>query len=590
MRRGRTILTLVASLALLIPTSGGAQNATVGAEASAGANFSSNGTNASLEVDEEGVWIDPGLLDAFDLNLTQVAILVLDPAAESGVLDQVVRLGLEHHLYEELHMVSLVMQRDHLDVLGDLPGVFSIHRNEAMQPTLDRSADYVGSRVVWDTYRVTGRGVTILIVDSGVDGTHPDLKYRENLIENVVATRQASGLVGGSKAGVVSSDPDGHGTHVAGVVGGTGKAPGSDSGKYRGIAPGSRLVGYQAGLADPDTGEITFESVTVLEAFNWALSNREKYQLRIVSNSWGANGDFDPKSPVNIATLNLYKAGIAVTFAAGNEGDKGSHTLNKYCVAPWVLCITAGDYYNQVPKFASRGSKNAPYDHPDLVAPGIGITSTRALTSGSVNGKAHVTPGPLYVSKSGTSMAVPHASGALALLLEANPNLSPDDLYDILTATATPMDRYGVEEAGAGYLNAFKAYQLARNAKGSRAEFLSGTVKYAGPASGDAAYAKDAVSVGYGKGAAVRLRSPDKSLDEFAQELVTTPHGLVFLIGSLLLGAVAFGPGSGASVTLATPTTPAASAARTLGPLVHRTRQETTPRPPVNPPPPKRGS
>jgi serine protease AprX len=489
----------------------------------------------------EAAYVDPVLRDALAAGGPQPAILVLDPARIPSVIGALDRLGLERRAYEALGMAAVLLDASGLDAVARLPGVATVYRNEVMRPLLDRSADYVGAKAVWNTYGVTGEGVTVLLMDSGIDASHPDLPYGTKVIENVVPTRRPSGIVGGSKEGVVSSDPDGHGTHVAGIVAGLGAGVGGhDAGKYRGVAPGARLVGYEAGLPDAKTGEIEFESLTVLEGFNWALTNRAKYDLSIVSNSWGANGEFDPRSPVNIATLNLYKAGLLVLIAAGNEGNEGAHTLNKYSVAPWVLSVTAGDYLNQVPRFASRGTdpleSRAPYDHPDVVAPGIGITSTRSLRSRL----PPTSDSALYSTKSGSSMATPHVAGVAALLLETNPRLSPDDLMDLLTASATRM-RAPAWEAGAGYVNALKAHQLAAKATGHRDAFLEGHVKYAGPASGDADYAKDAVTVGYLKGHASRLRSPDPSLPAFLRGLVATTQGLVLLAGALVLGALAFG-------------------------------------------------
>lgn len=485
-------------------------------------------------------YVDPLLRSSLAVGVPTPAILVLEPGPMAPVLSALDDLGLERHALSDLRMVTVLLDASTIDAVAAIPGVETVYRNERMHILLDQSVDYVGAKVVWSTYRTTGHGATILVMDSGIDGHHPDVKFRDNLIENVVPTRTGGGLIGGSKEGVASSDPDGHGTHVAAIAGGTGKAL---HGRLRGVAHDANIIGYQGGLQDPKSGNIEFESLTVLEGFNWALANRAKYGIDIVSNSWGANGEFDPRSPVNIATMNLYKSGVLVLFAAGNEGDDGSHTLNKYSVAPWVLSVTAGDYFNQVPSFASRGSDPSEtelaYDHPDLVAPGVAITSARSLR-GTLPPTGE---SAFYATKSGSSMATPHVAGVAALLLEANPKLSPDDLMDILTATATPLSHSPTWESGAGYVNALKAYQLAVKAGGHRDEFLGGTVKYAGPASGDAKYARDAVSVGYLKGSAHRLRSPDASAAEFVHNLVATPMGLTFLVGSVLLGVLAFGAG-----------------------------------------------
>jgi len=136
-------------------------------------------------------------------------------------------------------------------------------------------------------------------------------------------------------------------------------------------------------------------------------------------------------------------------------------------------------------------------------------------------------------------MATPIVSGIAALLLSENPKLSPDDVMDILTATSTPLS-YHVWDAGAGYVNAFKAYQLAEKTPGTRAAFEAGTVKYAGKESGDPTLGRDAVTVGYGQGAAHRLSSGSQSVGEFSNNLVGTAQGLVFLIGLAVLSVFAF--------------------------------------------------
>lgn len=530
---------------LAVPVASAASGSPVSWGASAAMQSSGAGpasaTVGSATALVSGAFVDPELVRLLAHEPRQVAILVVDPSMEPTVLSALRTLALPLHLYDELHMVAVVVAAGELGTVAHLPGVLAVYRNERMQALLDRSADYVGAPTVWSPYGVTGRGVTILVMDSGIDATHPDLEYGEKVLENVVPNRQSSGLVGGSKEGIVSSDPDGHGTHVAGIIAGTGKAL---DGRYRGVAWGAQLVGYQAGVLRPGSEEVSFESVTVLEGFNWALANRAKHGVRIVSNSWGANGDFDPRSPVNIATLNLYREGILVLFAAGNEGDEGGHSLNKYAVAPWVLGVTAGDFLNHVPRFASRGSSSGegglPYDHPDLVAPGVAITSARAA-----GGDARSLASRYYTTKSGSSMAVPHVAGVAALLLEANPYLSPDDLMDVLTSTATPLPSSPLYESGAGFVNALHAYQLAKRTSGQRDPFLRGNVKYAGPASGDPAFARDAVSVGYQQGQPTRLKSPDHDVDELLHRLVSTAAGWTLLAGTLALVPAALGPGGG---------------------------------------------
>lgn len=544
MRRELGLLCWSVAAWLLVMGSAAGQVGTgvkVGTGGSAGA--SNDGVDYDLHYGGR-VYIDPGVVEAFKVDLTQTVILVLDPGLEGQVVQRIEALGLDHERYPRLHMMALTLPRDHLDDVAGIPGVVTIYRNERMEAYLDKSAHYIGAPVVWNTYKDSGAKATILVVDSGIDGTHPDVQLGKNLLQNILLTPGAGDrLPTLAQENVPMTDFDGHGTHVASIAGGT-SASTNSGGRYRGIAPGGKLIGYAAGLVDRDTGEVAFESLTVLKAFNYAVEKMDSFTppIRVVSNSWGANGEFDPQSPVNVATLLMYKKGLTVIFAAGNEGSN-PHTLNKYSVAPWVLSVAAGDYFNNLARFSSRGSDKLPYDHPDVVAPGVSITAAKA-TSGTVDARLVSASAGEYVVKSGTSMAAPHVAGMAALIYSAphpGGELSPDQMMDIITGSSKGIPKYEVWEAGAGYVNALSAYQLAAKTSGNRDEFLSGKVKYAGRETGDPRFERDPVSVGYGAGAAVQLRSGQQTISEFGDSLLGTTNGLVFIVGTVVLGAAAFG-------------------------------------------------
>jgi serine protease AprX len=479
------------------------------------------------------------------------AIAVLTPGAMAHVTHALDELGLAWHSYDALDQVALRLTMRDLPSVRSIVGVESIWANEVMMPYLDRSAPYIGANILWNTYNIRGTGVTIMVVDTGVDGTHPDTRFQVNLIENVVPTRAANNLIGGYVEGVPVSDVDGHGTHVASIAAGTAAALGAsdpNQGKYHGIAYQSKLVGFAAGLTTPN-GDTRFDSVTVLEAFNYAIQNAKRLDIRVVTNSWGTNGAFEPSNPIVQASFNMYRAGLVVTFAAGNEGEDGLGTLNKYCVAPWVLCVGAGDYLNRRASFSSQGTDPAQtgkaYDHPDLIAPGVGIMAAKAVLINALDPPSLTQPANLvtnaeYSRKSGTSMATPHVAGAAALLLSSNPQLSPDQVYDILVASTTTLPGAKVWEVGAGYLNLFEAHKTAKGVEGNLAEFLQGRVKYGGKATGDPDHSEDPVSVGLGRGGSKSIVGGDVSIAEFAKQLTTTPSGLVFLIGAPLLFIAAF--------------------------------------------------
>ena len=166
-------------------------------------------------------------------------------------------------------------------------------------------------------------------------------------------------------------------------------------------------------------------------------------------------------------TNRTYHAGLVIVFAAGNSGP-GQNTLNPYCVASWVVCVAAGLKDGQtLADFSPRGIPGDALYQPTLTVPGVNIVAARATTGIVIDTFFAVdlidlgTDAISYAAASGTSMATPHVSGTVALMLEANPALTPDQIKSTLAASATPMPRYQVYEVGAGYLNAYQAVTMA---------------------------------------------------------------------------------------------------------------------------------
>ncbi len=324
----------------------------------------------------------------------------------------------------------------------------------------------------------SGDGVTVVVNDSGVDGTHEDVKFGENLVQNVLGAQNILAELAGEFApgivpitdleGVPNTDlGSGHGTHCAGTIGGTGER---SNGLYRGVAPGADLVGYGSGAV-----------LLVLDAvggLDYAATHQFSYQhpVRVTSNSWGTSGKFDPANPVNIATYELYKRGIVSVFAAGNDGP-GEDTHNPYAQAPWVISVGAGEKDGVLTGFSSRGKRGETgtftmpdgkswtyVNEPTIVAAGVDIVSTRDTTGSLPALEAQhdaetLDPAylPFYTHMSGTSMATPHVAGIVALMLEANPHLTPAQVKDILKRTAANMTGRLAWEAGAGHVNAYAA-------------------------------------------------------------------------------------------------------------------------------------
>jgi serine protease AprX len=371
-----------------------------------------------------------------------------------------------------------------IQALAKQPHVLSIFPNKQLSYYNYESREISGAKRVTDNPNdfgkaipYSGKGVSVVINDSGVDGTHMDLQYGPHLVQNTLGTTNAAAwdsmLPVTYTEGVPQTDlGSGHGTHCAGIIGGTGAR---SNGLYRGVAPGADLVGYGSGAV-----------LLVLDAvggLDYAGVNQNSFRspVRVVSNSWGTSGTFDPTDPVNVASYELYKKGILSVFAAGNDGP-GEDTHNPYAQAPWVISVAAGEKNGRLTDFSSRGKRfetgtfTMPdgkswtyYNEPSITATGVNVISTRDVAGAlpplaAQDDAAMIDPAflPFYTVMSGTSMATPHVAGIVALMLEANPNLTPAQVKDIIEKTATNMTGREPWEVGAGHINAYDAVAMAQ--------------------------------------------------------------------------------------------------------------------------------
>jgi serine protease AprX len=377
----------------------------------------------------------------------------LDLAALAGTGVQIVP-------FRQLPMVGIKGTRLQMSAVIrlKLPKLQSLYLNRQLTYFLDESTRVIGATDVWNTLGITGAGVTVAVLDSGIDGTHADLATGSKVVQNVKIAGDPFGLTAPLVLeNLATTDTSsGHGTHCASTIAGTATASG---GRYRGVAPGARLVGVGA-------GEVIV-ILSALEGFDWILENQARYGIRVISNSWGTSGAFDPNDPINVATKLAHDRGIVVVFAAGNAGP-GDDTLNPYSVAPWVIGVAAGNKDGRtLADFSSRGVPGSALYHPTITAPGVDIVAARAVTGvitvlGLPSDVALGADALRYTTMSGTSMATPHVAGVVALMLEASPALSPAAVKSTLESTATPMPGYALHEAGSGYVNALAAVTAVR--------------------------------------------------------------------------------------------------------------------------------
>lgn len=368
--------------------------------------------------------------------------------------------------YRRLPMVMISATRSQIMAISRLAGVRSIYGNRTLTLNTEPEVrNLTGVERAWadreistktQNLPVAGRNVTVAVLDTGVDGTHADLAGR--MAANVKLADSQSAGAGFNYPVHSESLPNtdlvyGHGSFVAGIIAGDGSL---SAGRYRGVAPAARVVGLSAG---------DLSLFHVLNGFDYLLSN-SALGVRVLNCSFSANTVFDFNDPVNVATKMLTDAGVNVVFSAGNTGP-GAHTLNPYAAAPWVVSVGATDSTSRLASFSSRGVFASSMFRPTLVAPGVNLVSVRGTGIATVTGvqglagtdaqRLSSTELPHYTTASGTSFSAPQVAGAIALMLEANPALTPAAVRDILQKTATPLAPYYAHETGAGMLNVHAA-------------------------------------------------------------------------------------------------------------------------------------
>jgi len=314
------------------------------------------------------------------------------------------------------------INKEQIKKIENLSFVKKVIPNYNININLDKSTNLIGANEIWNYHdkngkNIAGKGIKIAILDTGVNYNHPDL------INNYVDGYD-----------FVNNDTDpmddhGHGTHCAGIALGYGRASNYD---ISGVAPLADLYSYKV-LDNKGEGHLS----SVLYAFEEAILD----DIDIISISFGNNEELAfPNSTLSIAADNIVDAGIIVVAAAGNDGTNGP--ISSPACAKKVICVGATDYNDNVASFSSRGPvelENGSFlIKPDIVAPGVNIKSCNLY-----NG---------YKTSTGTSMSTPHVAGAAALILQENPDLTPEEVKNILKENALDL---GLDKniSGDGRLN-----------------------------------------------------------------------------------------------------------------------------------------
>jgi subtilisin family serine protease len=352
----------------------------------------------------------------------QRAQLVRDLAAINARLNPRVPARVRRHFETFFSGVAATVDPAALEEIRRLPYVLAVHEDVRVRAQLADSVPMIGATSVAATYGVTGAGITVAVIDTGIDYTHPDLGG---------CFGAACKVAGGYDFVNDDADPrddHGHGTHVAGIV--------AANGTVKGVAPGAKLLAYK--VLDVYGSGSTSDIIAAIEQA--VLDGAKVANLSI-------GGPGNPDDPTSQAIDNAAAAGMLSVVAAGNSGPR-YRTVQSPGVARTALTVGATTKNGVVASFSSRGyvaDGGTFVMKPEMTAPGVAIRST--LMGGG------------HGAMDGTSMAAPHVAGAAALLLHWNGTQTPADLKRRLVASAN-WRGYSPFADGVGLVDLVKAFSL----------------------------------------------------------------------------------------------------------------------------------
>ncbi|WP_341717109.1 S8 family serine peptidase [Micromonospora sp. FIMYZ51] len=326
---------------------------------------------------------------------------------------------------DDLAEVWTELTADRAADAGEIAGIERIWLDGKRRPAVDRGVQQIGAPAAYEA-GFTGAGVTVAVIDSGVDLTHPDLA---DVVTEAVSFLPETDAV----------DRFGHGTHVASTIAGSGAA---SDGRYRGVAPDATLVSAKV-------CEYWCDDSAIIEAMHWAAVDK---QADVINMSLGGSDgpEVDPfEEAVNTLTA---QTGALFVISAGNEGPT-DRTVGSPGSADAALTVGAVDRDGSLADFSSRGARvGDDAVKPDITAPGVGIVAAKAA-----EGVMGIPVGDHYVAESGTSMAAPHVAGAAALLAQQHPEWDATRLKAALMGSANPRPGDTAYQQGAGLVDVARA-------------------------------------------------------------------------------------------------------------------------------------
>jgi serine protease AprX len=324
--------------------------------------------------------------------------------------------------YHLIHSIAGTVSITKIELLSNLPGVVMVELDGILSVQMAEVNDVHGIPMIWDETGYTGAGSVVSIIDTGIDSDHVGLDDLDDDNSTndakVIAFYDAVNspeLTNGTE--VKAYDDQGHGTHCAGITAGTG-APTYD---YVGVAPQAQLVGVKV-LDSGGSGSFA----TVMAGMEWTVDKRHDFNIRAASMSLGGPGVIEwtssEEESVNRMANEMMRSGIALFIAAGNAAI--SAQIGTPGSAEDVITVGSLDKNTAIAVYSSQGPTEEGRIKPNIAFVGSNVMAPDFNT------------GDGYTSKSGTSMATPGAAGLAALMYQANPDLSPFDVRNIMQETS----------------------------------------------------------------------------------------------------------------------------------------------------------
>jgi serine protease AprX len=362
----------------------------------------------------------------------------------------------------------------------DQGSAFTVTRDTGAQTVWGKSDPNNGNR------KLTGHGVGVALIDTGVARV-PGLNASGKVVNgpDLSLDSQAANLRHG--------DGYGHGTHMAGLIAGRDSAAPrgneADEKWFVGMAPDAKIVNVKVGAAD---GSVDVSQV--IAGIDWVVTNKASHNIRVLNLSYGTDSTQSHQlDPLAHAVENAWRAGIVVVVAAGNDGQSGARPLTMPAIDPYVIAVGSTNHQgtpapedDRVGAWTNSGTTTR---RPDLLAPGKSLVSLRTPGSyadlGHPEGLVHGDNTKRLFRGSGTSQSAAVVSGAAALLLQRNPNLTPDQVKGLLRTSADRLMRDTSPVQGAGQLDVKGAEELLE--KGTPPAYTQSFTRSSGTGSLDAA-------------------------------------------------------------------------------------------------------